>query len=182
MIGGSPVQVVVMDGDETGEELFEESLRLLAPDLLGLTARPRTLRPLPGDRRATPNEVVHEAAVAMRKAGLGLKAATITPEGAGDVGSPNAILRKEMDGRVIVRTARRIPGFAPRRRVLPDLHRPHGGRGRLRGRGVARGHWPRRWALPRPSGDPLNLPGSCEFAFQHARRTGARSSAGRNGR
>ena len=46
----------------------------------------------------------------MREAGFGLKAATITPEGRDDVGSPNRILREEVDGKVIVRTGRRIPG------------------------------------------------------------------------
>jgi isocitrate dehydrogenase (NAD+) len=56
---------------------------------------------------------VHEAATAVREAGLGLKAATVTPEGAGDVGSPNRILREEIGGRVIVRTGRRIPGVVP---------------------------------------------------------------------
>jgi isocitrate dehydrogenase (NAD+) len=64
-------------------------------------------------RRRTDNGVVEEAAVAMREAGLGLKAATITPEGAGDVGSPNRILRERVDGKVIVRTGRRLPGVAP---------------------------------------------------------------------
>src|SRR5207253_7507133 len=61
-------------------------------------------------RRATSNEIVHEAAQAMKEAGFGLKAATITPEGRDDVGSPNRILREEVDGKVIVRTGRRIPG------------------------------------------------------------------------
>jgi isocitrate/isopropylmalate dehydrogenase len=46
----------------------------------------------------------------MREAGFGLKAATITPEGKDDVGSPNRILREEVGGKVIVRTGRRIPG------------------------------------------------------------------------
>jgi isocitrate dehydrogenase (NAD+) len=64
-------------------------------------------------RRATQNKVVHEAAAAMREAGLGLKAATITPEGKDDVGSPNRILREEIGGKVIVRTGRRIPGVVP---------------------------------------------------------------------
>jgi len=57
--------------------------------------------------------VVHAAAKRMRETGLGLKAATITPEEAGDVGSPNAILRKAIDGTVILRTGRRIPGIRP---------------------------------------------------------------------
>src|SRR5207249_4558964 len=59
------------------------------------------------------NEVVHDAAKAIRAHGLGLKAATVTPEGQGDVGSPNRILREEIGGRVIVRTGRRIPGVIP---------------------------------------------------------------------
>src|SRR5205814_8385719 len=53
------------------------------------------------------------AARAMADAGYGLKAATITPEGKEDVGSPNRILREEIGGRVIIRTGRRIPGVTP---------------------------------------------------------------------
>nr|MDQ6899349.1 isocitrate/isopropylmalate family dehydrogenase [Candidatus Dormibacteraeota bacterium] len=50
---------------------------------------------------------------ALNQVRFGVKAATITPEGSQDVGSPNAILRKAVDGRVIVRTGRRIPGVRP---------------------------------------------------------------------
>jgi isocitrate dehydrogenase (NAD+) len=64
-------------------------------------------------RRETDNEVVRQAAASMRETGLGIKAATITPEGKDDVGSPNRILREEVGGRVIVRTGRRIPGVTP---------------------------------------------------------------------
>jgi isocitrate dehydrogenase (NAD+) len=46
----------------------------------------------------------------MVETGLGIKAATVTPEGKDDVGSPNRILREGVDGKVIVRTGRRIPG------------------------------------------------------------------------
>ena len=49
----------------------------------------------------------------MREARFGLKAATVTPEGADDVGSPNRILREAIDGKVIIRTGRRIPGVTP---------------------------------------------------------------------
>ena len=44
----------------------------------------------------------------MLESGLGIKAATITPEGADDVGSPNRIIREAIGGKVIVRTGRRI--------------------------------------------------------------------------
>jgi isocitrate dehydrogenase (NAD+) len=112
--------IVVLEGDETGQELLEESLRLLAPDVIGLELDlPRFDLSLES-RRATDNGVVHEAAVAIREHGLGLKAATITPEGADDVGSPNRILREEIGGRVIVRTGRRIPGVVP----LGGVHAP----------------------------------------------------------
>ena len=91
------------------------------------------------NRRATQNRVVFEASQAMRETGYGLKAATITPEGQGDVGSPNAILRAEVGGTVILRTGRRIPGVIPIAGVSPHQRGPDGGRRRLRGKGVARG-------------------------------------------
>jgi isocitrate/isopropylmalate dehydrogenase len=112
--------IVVLEGDETGQELLEEALRVLAPDVTGLElGLPRFDLSL-ASRRATRNEIVHEAAAAVREAGLGLKAATITPEGADDVGSPNRILREKIGGRVIVRTGRRIPGIPP----LGGVHAP----------------------------------------------------------
>jgi isocitrate dehydrogenase (NAD+) len=105
--------IVVLEGDETGQELLEEALRVLAPDVIGFELElPRYDLSLE-NRRATRNEVVHEAARAVRENGLGLKAATITPEGKDDVGSPNRILREEIGGHVIVRTGRRIPGVVP---------------------------------------------------------------------
>src|SRR3954452_19492643 len=112
--------IVVLEGDETGQELLEEALRVLAPDVIGVQLDfPRFDLSLES-RRATQNAVVHEAASALRESGLGLKAATITPEGANEVGSPNRILREEIGGRVIVRTGRRIPGVAP----LGGVHAP----------------------------------------------------------
>jgi isocitrate/isopropylmalate dehydrogenase len=110
---GDALRIVVLDGDQTGQELLEQALRVLDPEVIGLELElPRFDLSL-DNRRATSNEVVHEAARAMRDAGYGLKAATITPEGRDDVGSPNRILREEVDGKVIVRTGRRIPGVTP---------------------------------------------------------------------
>jgi isocitrate dehydrogenase (NAD+) len=112
--------IVVLEGDDTGQELLEEALRVLAPDVIRLELDfPRYDLSL-DNRRRTENRVVHEAAAAIREVGLGLKAATITPEGAGDVGSPNRILREEIGGKVIVRTGRRIPGVVP----LGGVHAP----------------------------------------------------------
>jgi isocitrate dehydrogenase (NAD+) len=83
---------------------------VLDADLLGVALELERFDLSLAKRRETDNEIVHEAARAMKAAGYGLKAATITPEGRDDVGSPNRILREEVDGKVIVRTGRRIPG------------------------------------------------------------------------
>lgn len=112
--------IVVLDGDQTGQDLLEEALRTLSADTIGVELDfPRFDLSLE-NRRATANAVVHEAAAAIRTHGFGLKAATITPETAGDVGSPNRILREEIGGKVIVRTGRRIPGVVP----LGGVHAP----------------------------------------------------------
>jgi isocitrate dehydrogenase (NAD+) len=112
--------IAVLEGDETGQELLEEALRVLVPDVVGFELElPRFDLSLES-RRKTKNQVVHEAAAAIREAGLGLKAATVTPEGKDDVGSPNRILREEIGGHVIVRTGRRIPGVVP----IGGVHQP----------------------------------------------------------
>jgi isocitrate/isopropylmalate dehydrogenase len=114
------LSIVVLDGDETGQELLEQSIRVLDGDLLGLDVQLDHYDLSLENRRATNNGVVDDAAVAMRAAGLGLKAATITPEGRDDVGSPNRIVREGIDGKVIVRTGRRLPGVAP----MAGVHHP----------------------------------------------------------
>ena len=105
--------VVVCDGDQTGQELLAEALRVMTPDLLGVELSFVHYDLSLASRRATNNDIVREAAVAMRDAGLGLKAATITPPDIGGVGSPNRLLREGVGGSVIVRTGRRIPGVSP---------------------------------------------------------------------
>ncbi len=105
--------VVVMKGDQTGQELLDESLRVLDSNVIGFELQFQTFDLSLENRRKTKNQIVYEAAQAMKQYGFGLKAATITPEEKGDVGSPNAILRKEIDGKVIIRTGRRIPGVRP---------------------------------------------------------------------
>ncbi len=112
--------IVVLEGDETGQELLEEALRVLAPDVVGIELEFRRFDLSLESRRRTRNQVAHEAARAIVETGLGLKAATITPESAEDVGSPNRILREEIGGHVIVRTGRRIPGVAP----IGGVHAP----------------------------------------------------------
>ncbi len=114
------LRITVLEGDETGQELLDQALRVLALDVIGLDVELDRHDLSLERRRATDNEVVHEAARAMRTSGFGIKAATITPEGADDVGSPNRILREEVQGKVIIRTGRRIPGITP----IAGVHYP----------------------------------------------------------
>ncbi|HUZ30095.1 MAG TPA: isocitrate/isopropylmalate family dehydrogenase [Solirubrobacteraceae bacterium] len=104
------IRIVVLEGDQTGQELLEQAIRVLDPVLLGLEIELDRFDLSLASRRRTANAVVRESAAAMLATGLGLKAATITPEGGDDVGSPNRILREDVDGKVIVRTGRKLPG------------------------------------------------------------------------
>src|SRR5215470_2523769 len=106
-------ELVVLHGDQTGEELLRQALRLLDRDVIGAEVTLRHFDLSFSHRRQTRNRVVLDAAAALREAGFGIKAATITPEDPDDVGSPNAPLRAAVDGRVIVRTGRRIPSVRP---------------------------------------------------------------------
>jgi isocitrate dehydrogenase (NAD+) len=112
-VSDETIRIVVLEGDQTGQELLEQAIRVLDPQLLELDLELQRFDLSLETRRATANGVVSDAAAAIREAGLGLKAATITPEGADDVGSPNRLLREEVGGRVIIRTGRRLPGVAP---------------------------------------------------------------------
>jgi isocitrate/isopropylmalate dehydrogenase len=112
--------IVVLEGDQTGQELLLEALRVLDRSVTGVELNFERYDLSLEKRRETQNAIVREAAQAMKRARYGLKAATITPETKGDVGSPNAILRKAIDGKVIVRTGRRLPGVRP----VAGIHAP----------------------------------------------------------
>ncbi len=107
------LRIIVLEGDETGQELLDQALRVLDPAVVKLDLELEHYDLSLANRRDTSNEVVDAAASAMKEARFGLKAATITPEGKDDVGSPNRILREAIDGKVIIRTGRRIPGVTP---------------------------------------------------------------------
>jgi isocitrate dehydrogenase (NAD+) len=166
--------IVVLQGDQTGQELLDESLRVLQPEVIGFDLTFETYDLTLENRRATENGVVHEAAAAMRDAGFGLKAATVTPEAKADVRSPNAILRKEIDGKVIVRTGRRIPGVHP----VAGVHYPisvirmavddaYGAKEWRTGEGLDE-HAYRTETISRRTCRAV-----CEYAFRQAERTAA---------
>ena len=175
------ITIAALEGDQTGQELLEQALRVLDPDLLGLDIRLARFDLSLESRRATSNGVVNEAAEAMRSAGLGIKAATITPEGAGDVGSPNRILREQVDGKVIVRTGRRLPGVTP----VAGVHHPIS----IVRMAVEDAYGAREWR--EDEGDPetevafrterihrSTCRAVAEYAFQAAERSGARVYGG----
>jgi isocitrate dehydrogenase (NAD+) len=116
----SDLLIVVLEGDQTGQELLEQALRVIDPEVIGLDLELKRFDLSLENRRRTQNEVCIRAAKAIAEAGFGIKAATITPEGAGDVGSPNRVIREAIDGKVIVRTGRRIPGVSP----VAGIHHP----------------------------------------------------------
>lgn len=113
--------ICILKGDETGQELLDEAMRVLDPSVIRInTLDFETFDLSLENRRKTNNDVVREASARIVETGLGIKAATITPGDPNDVGSPNALLRDLVDGSVILRTGRRIPSVRP----LAGVHAP----------------------------------------------------------
>jgi isocitrate/isopropylmalate dehydrogenase len=116
----------------------------------------------------------------MCQTGLGFKAATITPPDPNDVGSPNAILREEIDGTVILRTGRRIPRVSP----VAGVHDPIS----IVRMAVDDAYGAREWRETTADGDEMAFRTSrvsrnicrsvAEFSFRLAERTGARVFGG----
>jgi isocitrate dehydrogenase (NAD+) len=171
--------IVVLEGDQTGQELLEEALRVMAPDVIAVTLSfPRYDLSLE-NRRATKNQVVYDAAHAIRDHGLGLKGATVTPETRDDVGSPNRILREEIGGKVIVRTGRRIPGIAPVGGVHAPISIVRMAVGDAYGATEWReGHGDDEVAFRTERIERHVCRAVAEYAFQQAERTGAKVFGG----
>lgn len=112
--------IVVLEGDQTGQELLVEAMRVLDQTVIHMPLNFKHFDLSLESRRDSNNQVVHDAGAAMKETGLGLKAATITPGDPDDVGSPNALLRDILDAQVILRTGRRIPKVRP----IAGVHSP----------------------------------------------------------
>ncbi len=171
--------IVVLEGDQTGQELLEEALRVLDPAVTKVEVNFQRFDLSLEKRRETNNGVVHEAATAMKASGLGLKAATITPETKNDVGSPNAIVRKAIDGTVILRTGRRIPGirpvggvFAPISVVRMAVDDAYGAKEWREGEGLD------EWAYRTEKISRRTCRMVAEYAFQYAQRVGGKVFGG----
>ncbi len=166
--------LVVLEGDQTGQELLLEALRVLDPSVIGLRLKFERYDLSLRNRRATANQVVFDAASAMTRHRLGLKAATITPEGHDDVGSPNRIIRERIGASVIVRTGRKLP------RVLPvgGIHAPIS----VVRMAVGDAYGAREWRDGEGIDEVAHRTETisrrvcryvAEYAFQHAAKTGA---------
>src|SRR6184192_269023 len=89
MIRSMPATAIaVLHGDQTGEELLREALRVLDPGVLGLQVETRDFDLSLEERRHTRNQCVLDAAEALRQLGFGIKAATITQKGPATSGAP----------------------------------------------------------------------------------------------
>jgi isocitrate dehydrogenase (NAD+) len=171
--------IVVLDGDQTGQELLVESLRVLDESVIDIPLAFEHYDLSLENRRATNNQVVHDAAAAMRKHTLGLKAATITPEQKGDVGSPNAILRRELEGKVIVRTGRKLPRVRP----VAGIHAPISVVRMAVGDAYGAKEWREGEGLDEVAHRTETISRSVcryvsEYAFVHAKKMGARVFGG----
>ncbi len=173
--------VVVLEGDQTGQELLDQALRVLDPEVTRLDIELVKFDLSLENRRKTANRVVYEAGEAMREYKLALKAATVTPDGRDDVGSPNRILREEINADVILRTGRRIPGVRP----IAGVHAPISVVRMARDDAYGAREWRENEA-----GSPDEVAyrtekisrrvcrSVAEYAFLHARRTGAKVFGG----
>ena len=171
--------IAILQGDQTGQELLEEGLRVLDPAVTRVDVDFRFFDLSLENRRATRNQVVHEAADAIKQTGLGIKAATITPGNPDDVGSPNALLRELINGQVILRTGRRIPSvrplagvYAPISVVRMAVEDAYGAKEWREGEGLDEVSYSTRRLTRR------TCRAAAEFTFRYARRTGAKVFGG----
>jgi isocitrate/isopropylmalate dehydrogenase len=172
--------IVVLDGDQTGQELLLEALRVLDPAVIRVPLAFVRFDLSLQNRRLTRNQVIAQAAEAMHRFGFGLKAATITPEEVDDVSSPNAILREALDGKVILRTGRRLPGVRP----VGGVHAPIA----VVRMAVGDAYGAKEWRKIDEHGDEIaqrlerisrkTCRAVAEFSFQHAEKTGAKVFGG----
>jgi isocitrate dehydrogenase (NAD+) len=172
--------IVILQGDQTGQELLEQALRVIDPAITNTPINFETFNLSLENRRSTKNAVIDEAAAVICGAGLAIKAATITPADPDDVGSPNALLREAIDGKVILRTGRRLPNVRP----VGGVHAPIS----VVRMAVGGAYGAKEWRETTPDGDDLayrtehisrnTCRAVAEFSFQHAEKIGAKVFGG----
>jgi isocitrate/isopropylmalate dehydrogenase len=180
MANPEDINVIVLEGDQTGQELLEQALRVLAPEVTRVPLSYKHFDLSLANRRQTKNQVIEQAATAICEAGFAIKAATITPADPDDVGSPNALLREAIDGKVILRTGRRLPNVRP----VGGVHAPIS----VVRMAVGGAYGAEEWREPGPDGDEYafrterlsrkTCRAVAEFSFQHAEKIGAKVFGG----
>ena len=174
------VRIVVLDGDETGQELLEQSPAGARPELLGLEIELEHFDLSLDNRRAT-RERSRRSRRRPRCArpAWGSRRRRSRPRASDDVGSPEPDPARG-DRRQGDRPDRPPAAGrgADRRRPLPDLGRADGGRGRLRRRAVARGRAGRRrrGRATAPSASPARPAGRSPSSRSAPRRGWTRAS------
>ena len=154
-----PLRIIVLEGDETGQELLEQAVRVLDPGVTRVEAGLEHYDLSLENRRTTNNEVVTAAAKALARGPL-------RPQGRHDHAGGQG--RRRQPQPHPARGARRQgdhphgPAHPRRhaggRRALSDRGRAHGGRRRLRRRAVAGERGRRRVRLPHRADLAQRLP------------------------
>ena len=171
--------IIILEGDQTGQELLEQALRVLDPAVSQVPLSFERFNLSLPNRQKTKNQIVFEAAEAIQRTGLGLKAATITPADPDDVGSPNALLREALNADVILRTGRRIPNVRP----VGGVHAPISVVRMAVGGAYGAEEWREQvdgdeFAFRTERISRSVCRSVAEFSFQHAEKTGSKVFGG----
>ena len=169
--GMAEARIIVLEGDETGQELLEQAIRVLDPALTQVRPGSRALRPVAGE----PPPDQQRGGSRRRRARCGRPAsASRRPRSRRRARTTSAVPNRHpargdrRQGDHPHRAAH--PGRDPdRRRALPDRGGPHGRRRRLRREAVAQGGGRRRDRLPHRAHLPQRLPGRGRVRFRTAR-------------
>ena len=113
------LRIIVLDGDETGQELLEEAVRVLDPSVSRVD--PTLVHyDLSLANRRRPPTTWYQGRAAIRTRASASRRPRSRRRARTTWASPNRILREGIGGRVIIRTGRRIPGVTP----VAGVHHP----------------------------------------------------------
>ena len=163
-------RIIVLEGDQTGQELLDQALRLLDAGRLRLSRRARALRPVAGEPPPHPER--GRAGRGARDEGGGLRDQGRDDHARGrgrrrqPEQDPARGGRRQGDHQVRAPHPGRDSG---RRRAPPGLGRADGGRGRVRRRRAPRRRQRRRGCVPHRARASLRLPRGRRVLVPHGR-------------
>ena len=168
------LKIIVLEGDETGQELLEQAVRVLDPEVLGVELELGELRPLAGEaagdgQRDRPRGGARDARRRLRAEG-----GDRHPRGQGRrrLAEPDPARGGRRQGDRPHRPPDSRRGRAGVGRLSPDLRGPDGRRRRLRRQAVARGRGRRGARVPDREGVALDLPGGRRVRVHDRRADG----------